>query len=46
MTTRGPVYALEDYQWCGEPYFAGAAIELGGCLPHIPRWGKYKSLPT
>jgi hypothetical protein len=34
---RGPLCALENCQWCGEPCFAGAAISLDECLPRIPR---------
>jgi hypothetical protein len=28
---------LENYQWCGEPCFAGAAISIDGYLPQNPR---------
>jgi hypothetical protein len=41
---REPMCASEKCQWCGEPYFAGAAILLSAILPQIPRWGKHKSL--
>jgi hypothetical protein len=41
---RGPVCASEKSQWCGEPYFAGAAISISGILPQIPKRGKHKSL--
>jgi hypothetical protein len=29
--------ASEKSQWCGEPYFAGAAISISGILQQIPR---------
>jgi hypothetical protein len=29
--------ASEKSQWCGELYFAGAAISISGILPQIPR---------
>jgi hypothetical protein len=41
---REPMCASENCQWCGEPYFAGAAISIGEILPQIPRRGKHKSL--
>jgi hypothetical protein len=41
---RGPMCASEKSRWCGEPYFAGAAIAISGILPQIPRRGKHKSL--
>jgi hypothetical protein len=41
---REPMCALENFQWCGEPYFAGAAISIGDILAEIPRRGKHKSL--
>jgi hypothetical protein len=28
--------ASEKSQWCGEPYFAGAATSTSGILPQIP----------
>jgi hypothetical protein len=28
---------MENWQWCGEPRFAGAVISLDGYLPRIPR---------
>jgi hypothetical protein len=31
------MYVSENYQWCGESYFAVAAISIGDILPHIPR---------
>jgi hypothetical protein len=37
---RGPVGALENCQWCGEPCFAGAAISLDGYLPQNPTSSK------
>jgi hypothetical protein len=37
---RGPVCTLENYQWCGEPCFAGAAILRGKCPSVIPRRNK------
>jgi hypothetical protein len=30
---------MENYQWCGESCFAGAAISIDGYLPQIPRRG-------
>jgi hypothetical protein len=33
---RGPVCALENCQWCGEPCSAGAAISLDMYLPQNP----------
>jgi hypothetical protein len=27
---------LDNFQWCGEPYFAGAEISLDGYLLQIP----------
>jgi hypothetical protein len=36
---REPMYASEDCQWCGEPYFAISAILIGDILPQIPRQG-------
>jgi hypothetical protein len=41
---RGPMCASERSQWCGEPYFADAAISISVILPQIPRRGKHKSL--
>jgi hypothetical protein len=41
---RGPVCTSEIYQWCGEPYYASAAISKDGFLQKIPRRGKHKSL--
>jgi hypothetical protein len=41
---HGPVYTLENFQWCREPCFAGAEILGGRCLPQIPRRGKLKPL--
>jgi hypothetical protein len=32
----GLVCALENFQWCGEPCFAGAAISLDGICRKIP----------
>jgi hypothetical protein len=29
--------ASENCRWCGEPYFAGAAISVSEILPQIPR---------
>jgi hypothetical protein len=40
---RGTVCTLKNFQWCGEPCFAGVVISRGGCLPQIPRRGKHKS---
>jgi hypothetical protein len=34
--------ALENCQWCEEPYFAGAAISVEGFLPQIPSHYRYK----
>jgi hypothetical protein len=34
---RGPMFAPGNYQWCGEPYFAGVAISIDGLLPQISR---------
>jgi hypothetical protein len=34
---RRPVCILEYFQWCGKPYFVGAAILRGRCLPLITR---------
>jgi hypothetical protein len=31
---------MENYQWCGESCFAGAAISIDGYLPQIPRRGE------
>jgi hypothetical protein len=31
-----PMSALENFQWCGEPYFAVSAISIGDILPQIP----------
>jgi hypothetical protein len=39
-----PLCPLENFQWCGEPCFVGAAILRGRCLSQIPRRGKHKSL--
>jgi hypothetical protein len=39
-----PMCASENFQWCGEPYFAVSAISVGDILPQIPRQGKHKSL--
>jgi hypothetical protein len=33
--------ALENFQWSGESYFAGAAISVDGCLPQTSRYGKH-----
>jgi hypothetical protein len=41
---REPMYASENCQWCGEPYFAVSAISIGDILPQIPMQGKHKSL--
>jgi hypothetical protein len=41
---RGPVYTLENFQWCPKSCFIGAAILRGGCLPLILRLGNHKSL--
>jgi hypothetical protein len=41
---RGPMCASENCRWCGEPYFAGAAMSISGILPQIPRRSKHKSL--
>jgi hypothetical protein len=41
---RGPVCTSGDCEWCGEPYFAGAAISGDMFLPQIPRRDKHKSL--
>jgi hypothetical protein len=40
----GPVCTLENFQWHGEPCFAGAANLRCRCLLLIPRQGKRKSL--
>jgi hypothetical protein len=40
---RGPVCTLENFQWCGEFCFVGAAVLRGRCLSLIPRRGKHKS---
>jgi hypothetical protein len=42
---RGPVYTLENSQWCREPCFVGAAILRDRCPLLISRRGKRKSLP-
>jgi hypothetical protein len=34
---RGPMCVSENCQWCGEPYFAGAAISIGEILSQIPK---------
>jgi len=41
---RGLVYALESYQWCGESYFAGAAISYDMCLPRNPKRDRLGSI--
>jgi hypothetical protein len=41
---RGAVCTLENFQWCVEPYFVGAAILRLGCLTLIPRRDKRKPL--
>jgi hypothetical protein len=41
---HGLVCTLENFQWCGEPCFIGAAIARARCLLLIPRWDKHKSL--
>jgi hypothetical protein len=33
---RGPMCASENYLWCGEPYFAGAAISVSEILHKFP----------
>jgi hypothetical protein len=33
----GPMCASGNFQWCGEPYFAGAAISIDRFPPQIPR---------
>jgi hypothetical protein len=38
-----PMSASENCQRCREPYFADAAISIGGILPQIPKQGKHKS---
>jgi hypothetical protein len=43
-TNRRPVWTLENFQWCAEPCFVGAAILRGTCLPLLTRCGKHKSL--
>jgi hypothetical protein len=40
----GLVCTLENFQWCGEPCFAGAEILRGRCLALIPGRGKHMSL--
>jgi hypothetical protein len=37
----GPVCTFKNLQWCGEPWFLGAAILRGRSLPLIPRRGKH-----
>jgi hypothetical protein len=39
-----PMYALENCQWCGEPYFAVSVISIGDIMLQIPMQGKHKSL--
>jgi hypothetical protein len=39
---RKPMCASENWQWCGEPYFAVSAISIGDILPQIRRQGKHK----
>jgi hypothetical protein len=39
-----PMCASENYQWCGEPYFAVSAISIGDILPQNFMQGKHKSL--
>jgi hypothetical protein len=39
-----PMSALENCQWCREPYFAVTAFSIGDILPQIPMQGKHKSL--
>jgi hypothetical protein len=41
---REPLCASEICHWCGEPYFAGAAISIGGFLPRISRWENHNLL--
>jgi hypothetical protein len=31
---------LEIFHWCGEPYFAGAAISVDDYQPQTPKRGK------
>jgi hypothetical protein len=38
--------AMENFQWCVELGFAGAAISIDGILPQIPRRDMHKSLQT
>jgi hypothetical protein len=40
----GPMCTSGNCHWCGEPYFAGAAISIDRFLPQIPRQDKRKSL--
>jgi hypothetical protein len=42
----GSMCNLKDFQWCGEPCFAGTAILRGSCLLLIPRRCNHKSLLT
>jgi hypothetical protein len=35
------MWALKNFQWRGELYFAGAAISVDGCLLQAPRLGKH-----
>jgi hypothetical protein len=38
---RRPMCTSQDCQWCGEPYFAGAAISIDGFLQQIPKRDKH-----
>jgi hypothetical protein len=40
----GPVWSLENFQWCRELCLAGSAIQSSRYLLIIPRRGKHKSL--
>jgi hypothetical protein len=42
----GQVCTLENFKWCGESCFEGAAILRGESLLQIPMRGKHKSLVT
>jgi hypothetical protein len=39
-----PMCVSENWQWCGEPYFAVSAISIGDILPQIPMQSNHKSL--
>jgi hypothetical protein len=42
---RGPICTSENFLWCRETCFAGAAILRGTCLPLILRRGEHRLLP-